>query len=130
MVILVFGVGNFFGLLVGGSGGTYLYRRDKRYPALLAGGMAIASCLPFWVLLNKVHANSPPLLIGLVALSTGVLSGGTGPIVKATLQNVTMPQARGQAFALFNTFDDFGRGTLCMDVWCGVQATWLSFSLH
>jgi hypothetical protein len=108
---LVFGVGNFFGLLLGGSGGTYLYRRDERYPALLAGGMAIASCVPFWFLLNKVHAETPPLVIGLVALTTGVLSGGTGPIVKATLQNVTLPQARGQAFALFNTFDDFGRGT-------------------
>lgn len=26
------------------------------------------------------------------------------------MQNVTLPNARGQAFALQNTFDDFGRG--------------------
>lgn len=103
--ILVFGVGNFFGLLLGGSGGTYLYGRDKRYPALLAGTLAIGSCFPFWVLLNAVDSESNPLFIVVVALSAGVLSGGTGPIVKATLQNVTLPQTRGQAFALFNTFD-------------------------
>ena len=106
----MFGVGNFFGLLLGGSGGTYLYGRDKRYPALLAGSLAIGSCFPFWVLLNSVDSDSNPLFIVVVSLSAGIFSGGTGPIVKATLQNVTLPQTRGQAFALFNTFDDFGRG--------------------
>jgi len=110
MVILVFGVGNFFGLVLGGSGGTYLYRRDKRYPALLAGCMAITGCIPFWILLNAVKDGTDPLFVIVVALSAGLFSGGTGPIVKATLQNVTLPQTRGQAFALFNTFDDFGRG--------------------
>jgi hypothetical protein len=45
-----------------------------------------------------------------IAFLAGVGSGVTGPIVKATLQNVTLPQERGQAFALLNTFDDFGRG--------------------
>jgi hypothetical protein len=45
-----------------------------------------------------------------VAVATGLTSGTTGPIVKATMQNVTHPQSRGQAFALLNTFDDFGRG--------------------
>ena len=109
-MILIFGVGNFFGLVLGGTGGTYLYRRDKRYPALLAGCLAISGCFPFWVLLNSVHQGSNPLFVLVVALSAGLFSGGTGPIVKATLQNVTLPQARGQAFALFNTFDDFGRG--------------------
>lgn len=109
-VTLVFGAGNFFGLLLGGSAGTYLYQRDKSYPALLAGFMAITGCLPFWVLLNSVRDGSNRLFVAVVALSAGLLSGGTGPIVKATLQNVTLPQTRGQAFALFNTFDDFGRG--------------------
>jgi hypothetical protein len=46
----------------------------------------------------------------LVSATAGFMSAITGPIIKATLQNVTLPQARGQAFALFNTFDDFGRG--------------------
>ena len=87
-----------------------MYRKDKRFPALFAGCLAISSCFPFWILLNSIHAKSNPFLILVVAISAGILSGGTGPIVKATLQNVTLPQARGQAFALFNTFDDFGRG--------------------
>jgi hypothetical protein len=47
---------------------------------------------------------------GSIAVSAGIMSAITGPIIKMTLQNVTMPQMRGQAFALLNTFDDFGRG--------------------
>lgn len=108
--VLWFGAGNFFGQLIGGAGGQYLYRIDKRYPALLAGSMAIFGCVPFWVLLNGVNNNSSFIFIAAVALVAGVASGVTGPIIKATLQNVTLPNMRGQAFALFNTFDDFGRG--------------------
>lgn len=97
-------------MLLGGLGGSYLYRWDPRYPSLLAGGMAVISCLCFLVLLNEVFNTSPWIYTFLVCISTGVASGTTGPIVKATLQNVTHPQSRGQAFALLNTFDDFGRG--------------------
>mmetsp|Transcript_14837 Transcript_14837/g.24027 ORF Transcript_14837/g.24027 Transcript_14837/m.24027 type:complete len:145 (-) Transcript_14837:48-482(-) len=50
------------------------------------------------------------VVLGLISILAGVLSAITGPIVKSTLQNVTMPQMRGQAFALLNTFDDLGRG--------------------
>lgn len=110
MTVLIFGLGNFFGLLIGGGGGTYLYRRDKRHPALLAGSFAILGCFPFWILLNHINSTSSIITITAVALSAGLASGVTGPIIKATLQNVTLPQSRGQAFALFNTFDDFGRG--------------------
>lgn len=97
-------------MLLGGGGGSYLYRVDKRYPPLLAGSMAILGCLPFWILLNWVHADTFFPLLASVSIVAGLGSGVTGPIVKATLQNVTVPTARGQAFALFNTFDDFGRG--------------------
>ena len=110
VVVLIFGVGNFFGMLIGGYGGAYLYRIDKRYPALLAGPSAVLSCFPFWILLNGINSKTSILITGLVSISTGLLSGITGPIIKATLQNVTLPNTRGQAFALFNTFDDLGRG--------------------
>lgn len=110
MVILIFGMGNFFGLLLGGGFASRLYLVDKRYPALLAGSMAIGGCFPFWILLNWIDRDSNIVFLIVVGVSAGILSGGTGPIVKATLQNVTLPHARGQAFALFNTFDDFGRG--------------------
>lgn len=109
-VLLVFGFGNFFGMLIGGQGGAYLYRLDKRYPALLAGSSAILSCFPFWMLLNRVDSSSSAWVTGPVAVLAGLASGVTGPIIKATMQNVTLPQSRGLAFALFNTFDDFGRG--------------------
>jgi MFS family permease len=108
--VLCFGLGNFFGLLVGGAGGRFLYKLDPRFPALLAGSSAILGCIPFWLLLTTVNDTRPSLYIGVVAVLAGLGSGVTGPIVKATLTNVTLPTARGQAFAIFNLFDDFGRG--------------------
>ena len=108
--VLWFGFGNFVGQLAGGAGGQYLYCVDKRYPALLAGSMAIFGCVPFWILLNQVNSTSSFLYLASVSFVSGAAAGVTGPIIKATLQNVTLPTMRGQAFALFNTFDDFGRG--------------------
>lgn len=110
LTILIFGVGNFLGLVLGGAGSWYLYRMDKRYPALLAGVSAAAGCFPFWYLINGIDDSSDAFVVGLVSLVAGIGAGVTGPIIKAELQNVTMPQERGQAFALFNTTDDFGRG--------------------
>jgi FAD/FMN-containing dehydrogenase len=108
--ILLFGVGNFLGLLIGGAGGRFLYGLNPRYPPLLAGIMAILGCFPFWLLLNVVNASSGFFQIAAISMLAGAGSGVTGPIVKATVQNVTLPKSRGQAFALYNTFDDFGRG--------------------
>jgi predicted MFS family arabinose efflux permease len=110
MTILMFGFGNLFGMGFGGYLGSYLYRIDKRYPALLAGAVAILACFPLWTLLNCIENSTPFLTVAIVSSVAGVGSGMTGPIIKATLQNVTVPQARGQAFALFNTFDDLGKG--------------------
>ena len=47
-MILAFGVGNMLGMFLGGSGGTFLYAIDRRYPALLAGLTAILGCIPFY----------------------------------------------------------------------------------
>jgi len=97
-------------MLLGGGGGRHLYTLDPRYPALLAGSAAILGCIPFWLLLNTIDETSPFLYIGVITLLGGLGTGVTGPIVKATLQNVTLPTTRGQAFAIYNLFDDFGRG--------------------
>jgi MFS family permease len=139
LIILLFGLGNFLGTIKGGVGSSYLYTRyGPRYPALLSGGAAIAGCLPMWGLINYnfdsingemnnnntngdgddyfANGGTSPItwrtyfIPGIIAIVAGSMSGITGPIVKSTLQNVTMPQMRGQAFALLNTFDDFGRG--------------------
>lgn len=110
LVFVMFGLGKTLGLLVGGLGGSTLYLANCRYPALLAGSAAILGCFPFWLLLNHVDNTSPLLWVFFVAFLFGSLCTITGPIVKATLQNVCLPQARGQAFALFNLFDDLGKG--------------------
>ncbi len=120
-VILFFGLGNFFGMLLGGVGGDYLYKKDSRYPSLLSGSMAIFGCFPLWIMINTTNVGNDDdnddgvpigvmIRVGLIAVLAGIGSGGTGPIVKSTLQNVTLPNARGQAFSWLNTFDDFGRG--------------------
>lgn len=77
---------------------------------MLAGIAAILGTIPFWILLNSVDATSSLFLTFPVSIVSGLMTGVTGPIVKATLQNVTQPNERGQAFAFLNTFDDFGRG--------------------
>lgn len=116
-VILVFGLGNFVGMVTGGLGGDYLYKMDARFPNLLSGSMAILGCIPLWILINTTKVEEGQEMsswvgvrVSVISFLAGLGSGVTGPIVKATLQNVTLPNARGQAFALLNTFDDFGRG--------------------
>lgn len=109
--IMFFSVGNGLGLFIlGGGMGQRLYRIDKRYPALLAGASAILGCFPLWLLFNKIDVNTAYWKVVSVALLAGFGSGPTGPIIKATLTNVTHPRTRGQAFAFFNLFDDFGKG--------------------
>lgn len=109
-VLMFFSIGYALGLVVGGVGGKYLYKIDIRLPALLAGGTAILGCIPLWYLLNSVDSDTPFFIVAFSAILTGIGSAPTGPIIKATLTNVTLPRARGQAFALFNLFDDFGKG--------------------
>jgi predicted MFS family arabinose efflux permease len=136
-MLLLFGFGNFLGMSLGGYGGTLLYTKNVRYPHLLSGFSAILSILPLFVLINFTPTATNPsststfspssstsstlytttsllhystIVYGIAAICAGIGSGVTGPIVKATLTNVTIPTSRGTAFALLNTFDDFGRG--------------------
>jgi predicted MFS family arabinose efflux permease len=108
--LMLFSVGYAIGLVIGGVGGRYLYQLDIRLPALLAGSTAIIGCFPLWYLLNNVDRTTPYIITASSAMVAGVGAAPTGPIIKATLTNVTHPRARGQAFALFNLFDDFGKG--------------------
>jgi MFS family permease len=108
--LMCFSLGYSLGLVVGGVGGRYLYKIDIRLPALLAGSTAIMGCFPLWFLLNNVDSTTPYYLSVASAVVAGIGSAPAGPIIKATLTNVTLPRHRGQAFALFNVFDDFGKG--------------------
>lgn len=95
---------------IGGVFGSFLYRKNHRYPAILAGVSAIIGTIPFYMLIHFNHYKYGTWLYMPIAITAGIGSGITGPIIKATLQNVTLPNHRGQAFALFNVTDDFGRG--------------------
>jgi MFS family permease len=111
LVVLIFGIGNFLGTCIGGICSSHIYiTYGPRYTALLSGGAAIAGCFPLWALINNTSSNDSRIMLGSISLIAGSLSAVTGPIVKSTLQNVSQPQMRGMAFALLNTFDDFGRG--------------------
>ena len=109
-LILTFGIGVFFGMVVAAVMGNCLYKRDPRYPQLASGTMAIVGVFPMYFLLNGVNSSTSIPLTGAIAILAGLGSGVTGPIVKATLTNVTLPTSRGAAFALLNSFDDVGRG--------------------
>jgi len=109
--LMFFSAGNGIGLFsLGGGMGQKLYRVNRKYPAILAGGSAIFGCVPLWMLFNRVDVITPYWKTAVLAFLAGFGSGPTGPIIKATLTNVTHPRTRGQAFALFNLFDDFGKG--------------------
>jgi len=108
--LMCFSLGYALGLVVGGAGGRFLYQIDNRLPALLAGITAIMGCFPLWYLLNNVDESTPYYITVAITIIAGLGAAPTGPIIKATLTNVTLPRARGQAFALFNLFDDFGKG--------------------
>lgn len=90
--------------------GSRLYRDNVRFPALFAGAASCLACFPFWFLLNYVDGKTNIVVAVLISFVAGAPPAAVGPIVKATLTNVTLPKSRGLAFALFNTFDDFGRG--------------------
>jgi MFS family permease len=117
--VMIFVIGVFLGILGGAYGGKKLYLIDVRYPSLLAGGMAVTGSVPLWMLINATPVNRSDgstmstweyVGISFAAFLSGTCSGFIGPIIKAILQNVIGSDARGQAFAMFNTFDDFGRG--------------------
>ena len=89
---------------LGGIGSSYLYEhRGPKYPAVLSSVSAIAGCFPLWGLVNlNFNAGNGDddttnfFVVGLISALAGLLSAITGPIVKSTLQNVTLPHMRGQ----------------------------------
>jgi len=110
MTLTIFGFGLFFGMYLGGKGGERLYAIDVRYPSILMGSAAIFGYLTMDLMINDVHASSSYLSIASTSFVGGMGTGITGPIVKATLSNVTLPMLRGKAFAFLNIFDDLGNG--------------------
>mmetsp|Transcript_49958 Transcript_49958/g.60103 ORF Transcript_49958/g.60103 Transcript_49958/m.60103 type:complete len:239 (+) Transcript_49958:2-718(+) len=110
LTFFIFSFGNFLGVIIAGAGGSYLYKRDVRYPSLLAGVSSIIAVAPMYAIINTIDSTTGIVYRSFVCITAGICSGVTGPIVKSTLLNVTLPIKRGFVFSLLNTFDDCGRG--------------------
>ncbi|GMH92604.1 hypothetical protein TrST_g170 [Triparma strigata] len=110
LVITLFGVGCFGGLVVGGAYGQYLQGKSSKKPVVLMAVTEIIGCFPLFYLLNNVGEGSSYGVACFFSMLSGFMASITGPNVRAVLQNVTLPEQRGAAFALLNTTDDIGKG--------------------
>ena len=108
--MLLCGFGLFLGVLFGGLGGEYAYKKDVRLPIVFGGFCNIIGCFPMYYLINHVSESSSILLIGGMSISTGIFLGALSPNVKSTLTNVSLPTNRGKTFSSLNIFDELGRG--------------------
>merc|ERR1712238_76021 len=61
------------------------------------GGTAIMGCFPLWYLINFVDSTTPYYISISSAIVAGLGRAPTGPIIKATLTNVTLPNTLGNA---------------------------------
>ena len=79
---------------------------NATYIALIAGSLG---AVPMYTLVRFPPADAMAGCM-LLAVCGGTLATVTGPIVRATLTNVTHGRQRGLAFASFALFDDVGKG--------------------
>eukprot|EP00596_Hydrurales_sp_CCMP1899_P005379 CAMPEP_0119043370 /NCGR_PEP_ID=MMETSP1177-20130426/21173_1 /TAXON_ID=2985 /ORGANISM="Ochromonas sp, Strain CCMP1899" /LENGTH=420 /DNA_ID=CAMNT_0007011311 /DNA_START=183 /DNA_END=1445 /DNA_ORIENTATION=+ len=121
-VFTMFGMGGLCGQIFGGYIGQALYNRDKRLQCLFMGASTLAAVFPMLSILNTDFSKSkgggpedltpvilPPTFL-ITAVFAGFVAAANGPNVRSVLQNVTFPENRGTAFALFNLSDDIGKG--------------------
>ena len=87
LIMGAFSVGGGLGTFVGGEGGQLLYNRSPRLPALLMLVMGSLGVLPFWIIIS--HTPPSLLVAGALACIGGVCATTTGPMIRATLTNVT-----------------------------------------
>jgi len=107
LVVLSFGLGATLGQIIGGYAADKLRDRKKWIPIMM-GSTTICGAFPIWALINM-----DPQSVGtymMFSLPSGLIIGITGAAVKVILMNVTLPEVRGSAFAVFNLFDDIGKG--------------------
>lgn len=109
----VFGIGCLSGQIFGGWIGQRLYNKDPRLQCLLIGSTTLCAMVPILAIINtdaKFSGNenkiSPYYLIAFIV--GGFLATIGGPNVRSILQNVTVAETRGVAFATFNLCDDVG----------------------
>ena len=110
----VFGIGCLSGQIFGGWIGQRLYNKDPRLQCLLIGATTILALVPILVIINTEGKFSSDGKISPFFLMTFIVAGFLatigGPNVRSILQNVTVAETRGVAFAAFNLCDDVGKG--------------------
>ena len=110
-ILFSFGLGTWAGTLGGGAAGQAAYNRSRRTLPLLMAASTLAAIPPFLGVINAPLASPAAA----AAAGAGLFCGGaaatvTGANIRAVLLNVTQPEVRGAIFAIYNLFDDLGRG--------------------
>lgn len=108
--LTVFGIACALGGIWGAILGQH-YQNAYRYKIGLFTGLSTLAGIPptmFLVLANgRVF---PTWTFFFCSFTGGFLSSVTGPNVSAVVLNVNSPETRGTAFAIFNLFNDVGKG--------------------
>jgi predicted MFS family arabinose efflux permease len=113
LIVMAIGGASIFGGFIGGLIGNRLYNRHPRYLPLLCGVTTLIGVLPTAVLIAfpaRSGADPSALPLLLTGAAAGFTVAMTSPNVRAILLNVNPPETRGSIFALYNLFDDLGRG--------------------
>jgi predicted MFS family arabinose efflux permease len=113
---VVVGIGGaaILGGFAGGLLGNRLYNRHPRYLPLLCAVTTFTAVIPTAALIqfpSQIGVPDPPILpLLLMGAASGFTAAMTSPNIRAVLLNVNAPETRGSIFALYNLFDDLGRG--------------------
>ena len=109
-VITMFGVGCFIGMVIGGFLGQFLHNKDPRYVVVLMVVAELLGVVPLYFLVNLTDGEDSLPAALCFSLLGGCFASVTGPNARAVLQNTTLPDQRGAAFAMMSTTDDLGKG--------------------
>jgi MFS family permease len=113
-VVIGMGGAAILGVFLGGLLGNRLYNRHPRYLPLLCSVTTFAAVIPMAVLIEfpaQTGVSDPVILpLLLTGAAAGFSAGMTVSNLRAILLNVNAPETRGSIFALYNLFDDLGRG--------------------
>lgn len=113
-VVVGIGGASILGGFIGGILGNRLYNRHPRYLPLLCAVTTLAAVVPMAVLIElppQIGVPDPAVLPALLAgAAAGFSAAMTSSNIRAVLLNVNAPETRGSIFALYNLFDDLGRG--------------------
>lgn len=113
-IVIGIGAAAILGGFTGGLLGNRLYNRHPRYLPLLCGVTTFVAVIPMAALIQfpaQIGVPDPPVLpLLLLGAAAGFSAAMTSSNLRAVLLNVNTPETRGSIFALYNLFDDLGRG--------------------